>query len=119
MEYHTIKFLRDYNCPPRVLDGILHGNPEAILYFLKQWDFGGESEHTPQYTKPWGTDDKTKDFPAYGEWQYVVVWNSNLGHCGLIRCRPDVEGIGELLKNYEENPCTVNPPEKPYGRQKH
>ena len=51
----------------------------AAMSYLTQWDFGGESEHSPR-TRPWGTSDHT-----FRDGDYVMSYNTRLGYIGLCR----------------------------------
>ena len=120
-EYHTIIMLEDYNMPPSILKAVGEDDPKPILFYLQQWDYGGESEHSPIYDAPYGTHDKWEVFPAYGEWKYIVAWNSGMAYATLIRFRAvekeeEDEATLQFLDRIEaEMRYKNNPPEKPMG----
>ena len=62
-----------------VLPIIEHQGEPAAIDFLSQWDFGAESEHSPQ-PAPWGADDR-----LYRSGPYILSYNLPLGYVGLCR----------------------------------
>lgn len=56
---------------------------EEIFQYLKQWDYGGENEHTLYDELPCGKADDTRDHGENNE--YVLAYNSSLGYIGLYR----------------------------------
>lgn len=51
----------------------------AAMNHLAQWDFGGESEHSPA-GKPWGSSDH-----VVRDGDYFMSYNLRLGYIGLCR----------------------------------
>jgi hypothetical protein len=80
--YYSIVFMQgdDASEAFKVLDS--EGN-EGLLNYLKQWDFGGESENhlTRSEKKPWGTSDKLITIG-----KYTISYNKNFGYVSLTRC---------------------------------
>jgi hypothetical protein len=62
-----------------VLPIIENQGEQAAIDFLSQWDFGGESEHSPE-PAPWGSEDR-----LYRSGDYVLSYNLPLGYVGLCR----------------------------------
>lgn len=58
------------------------GGESALLEHLKQWDYGGESEHTviDDYRDVIGMDDS-----GFISGEYVMTYNTDLKYCGLFR----------------------------------
>ena len=54
---------------------------EQLIEYLSKWDFGEESEHTPQTEPSHGTADDIYDDGA----GYLLSWNTGLGYVGLDR----------------------------------
>jgi hypothetical protein len=60
---------------------------DALIEYLKQWDFGGESEHcmNGSVDKPWGSSDS-----IYRKGFYILSYNEQLGYVALTRKRKGV-----------------------------
>jgi hypothetical protein len=56
-----------------------HG-AQALLDYLKQWDYGAESETDTDDNEPWGLGDKVYYFN-----DYIVTVNLGLPYFGLCR----------------------------------
>lgn len=79
--YYTIVILKYDDAKP-VIDLLQTGTVQRAIDYLKQWDYGGESEHIMNMTKtpPWGADDKT-----YKWGKYTLFYNPNFDYVGLVR----------------------------------
>jgi hypothetical protein len=53
---------------------------EALLEYLKQWDFGAESETDITDSEPWGTSDTIYQFD-----NYILTVNMGLPYFSLAR----------------------------------
>jgi hypothetical protein len=79
--FYTIVFMQDSEAY-EVIDMIDNDIDEALAY-LKQWDMGDESEHTPRIA-PWGPFDRT-----YASGDYLITWDRNGNYVSLNRkCLP-------------------------------
>ena len=76
--YYSIVFLQGEEAY-EALDLLDREGEAAAMSHLTQWDFGGESEHSPT-THPWGTADAT-----FRDGEYVLSYNTRLGYIGLCR----------------------------------
>jgi hypothetical protein len=76
--YHSIVFMQGDEAA-EVLPIIEHQGEQAAIDFLSQWDFGGESEHSPE-PAPWGADDR-----LYRSGPYILSYSLRLGYVGLCR----------------------------------
>lgn len=76
--YYEVVFLQGDEA--REALALLESDGEAAaMNHLAQWDFGGESEHSPT-GKPWGSSDH-----VVREGDYFMSYNLRLGYIGLCR----------------------------------
>ncbi len=52
----------------------------VMLEYLKSWDYGNESEHSPQPEPSHGGNDE-----IFESGDYILSWNTGLGYVGLDR----------------------------------
>lgn len=80
-KYCSIVFMQsdteDVKEPLRILE---ENGLEAVIDYLSQWDFGGESEYDIPIGDPWGKSDT-----IYRKGNYVLSYNLGLGYIGLSR----------------------------------
>ena len=76
--YYEIAFVQGEEAR-EVLEILDREGEAAAMSHLTQWDFGGESEHSPT-TFPWGTSDL-----IFRDGEYVMSYNTQLGYIGLCR----------------------------------
>lgn len=76
--FYSIVFLHGDNAN-EALDILDREGDDALLQYLKQWDYGTESEHSPQ-SFPAGHSDR-----VYTSGEYTVSYNLRLGYVGLCR----------------------------------
>lgn len=60
---------------------------ETVIH-LSGWDFGDESEHSPDEDEPWNAADPTAEHGGY-----VLNWNVGLGYVGLSRPLLDEDDV--------------------------
>ena len=87
MEYHNIVFMNDYEMDESMQQALEDEDTDALLGYLKQWDYAGESEHSPTDNPPWGSNDRTEETPAYDDWTYTLSWSTGYGYASLTRWR--------------------------------
>lgn len=88
--WHTIVFMQgdegrevvDQLCNVEgvVAHGITVESVYAAVEHLKQWDYGDESEHSPEEREPWGPHDEITQMD-----DYTLSWHLGLGYVGLYR----------------------------------
>lgn len=87
MEYHDIVFMQgdDATEPLQILD---ERGEDAAMEYLAQWDYGGENEHSPSTSKPWGSSDHVVQTELGNGDIYYLTYNTRYGYIGLVRGRP-------------------------------
>jgi hypothetical protein len=82
--YFTIVFFQNDFDTKEPFEILNEKGEQAVIDYLSQWDFGGESEHclSGSIDKPWGTSDS-----VYREGPYILNYNEPLGYIGLTRKR--------------------------------
>lgn len=78
MKYIEIIYLAEWDIP----DDFFYWTEEEMVDYMKQWDYGTESEHclSTYKNEPWGVSDKT-----YHKDDYVLAYNENMGYASLTR----------------------------------
>jgi hypothetical protein len=76
-KYISVVFLQDHE-PEECWELLHHDGEEALLDYLKEWDYGdgGESYDSP----PWGSHDD-----IYQKGLYVLSYNLGMGYVSLTR----------------------------------
>jgi hypothetical protein len=79
--FYTIVVLK-YNEAKPAVDLLKTKGINAAVDYMKQWDMGGESEHSMSVsdTAPWGKDDK-----VYKGKGYTIFYNPHQDYIGLVR----------------------------------
>lgn len=83
MAYVDIVFLQDWSWEEEGLD-LFDLDYEEVVEYLSQWDYGEESEHSPEERAPWGTSDRVHRI-EYGGNVYYLSINTGMGYVGLSR----------------------------------
>jgi len=80
--YFTIVFLQNDSETKEPFEILSEQGEQAVIDYLSQWDFGGESEHclSGSADKPWGSSDS-----VYWQDPYILSYNESLGYIGLTR----------------------------------
>jgi hypothetical protein len=109
-EIHTIIHFNDYELEGWPQEALENTDFDGMFDYCKQWDSGGESEHSPDFNSktPNPAHYDSEDRPCDKEWSYTLTASSSFGDMTLYRWRQIcAECRDNPVENTDDEICPI------------